>query len=271
MLAAATAGAVPSHAPSLHDLLLRLSGYVSAYGQQASAFVGTETYTQELTGPHDAASPTSRTTVAEFAIVRTSGSLPWVGFRDVVEVDGQAITDHRDRLLAILTAPTPDPDQARRLSEESARLNIGPIERNFNVPTSTLFFFTPNNLDRFTFKLARVEGSDLFRISFKETRTPTLIRTIDGNSVPSEGDLLVDADGVIHETILRLKGASNRKHAPIATTIDVQYDRIPGIDVWLPSLMTEEYVRKDGPSVTQIDTRAEYSNYRQFETSVKIR
>ena len=34
-------------------------------------------------------------------------------------------------------------DEARRLSDESARFNIGPIVRNFNVPTAALFFFRP--------------------------------------------------------------------------------------------------------------------------------
>lgn len=258
-------------APKLSDLLQRIEAYVSTYGREASAFVGTETYSQSVTGSPEAKAPAERTTIAEFAIVRTSGSQPWLGFRDIVEVDGTPIPDHRSRLLALLTSASPDVDQARRLSEESARLNLGPIERNFNVPTTTLFFFLPGNMDRFRFKLERVERSDMFRVAFRETRKPTLIRTVSGESILSQGELLVDADGVVRETILRIQSFSNRKRAPIASTIDVQYEQPAGMDVWLPSRMTEEYVRKGGRESTRIETRADYSDYRQFIAAVKIK
>lgn len=104
--------------------------------------MATETYTQKINGQHSSGMPGRRTTVAEFAIVRTSGPERWIGFRDIVEVDGRSITDHRGRLLALLTSPSGAIDEARRLSDESARFNIGPVKRNLNLPVTALFFFT---------------------------------------------------------------------------------------------------------------------------------
>jgi hypothetical protein len=43
-----------------------------------------------------------RQLVAEFALVRT-GDGAWVGLRDVVEVDGKAISDRRDRPVSLMT------------------------------------------------------------------------------------------------------------------------------------------------------------------------
>ena len=258
-----------STTPPLADLLQRVGAYVNAYGKGASAFVATETYTQSVTGDREPGSPVARTTIAEFAVINTSGSLHWIGFRDIIEVDGKSLTDHRDRLLALLTEPEGSLDGARQLSQESARFNIGPIERNINVPTTALFFFTSENLDRFKFRIAGNLKPDLLRLEFKETRTPTLIES-SGRSLVSEGELIVDPGGVVHETILRVRGFSERIGVPIQSTVDVTYARLADQDVWLPSVMIEEYVIVR-PNGAHIQTRAQYSNYRRFQTSAKIK
>ncbi len=262
----------PEH-PSLKDLLKRVSAYVQSYGEKASVLVAMERYVQTVDGSRQAGTAAHRTTVAEFAIVNTSGSQHWVGFRDVVEVDGEPLTDHRDRLLSILTDPSADVDQARRLSEESARFNIGPIFRNFNVPTTALFFFAPENLDRFKFKLQGTEADGDVRIAFRETYRPTLIRSPNGTPVPTEGELFAGRDGVVHRTILRAHSQSEATGTAVQIefTVDVEYARVESVEMWLPSIMTEEYIAIGRPASTRVNTRAEYSNYRRFETSVRIK
>ena len=81
--------------------------------------------------------------MSEFAIVKAAGRVGWSGFRDVVEVDGKPVSDRRDRLLSLLTGPAGGEAELRRIADESARYNVGPVIRNFNVPTTALFFFHP--------------------------------------------------------------------------------------------------------------------------------
>jgi hypothetical protein len=268
---AVTIGQSPT-TPPISKAIERVAAYVNTYAQRASVLVATERYNQTVTGPRPPGTAGAAQTVAEFAIVKTSGSQRWIGFRDVVEADGKPITDHRDRLLSIVTDPAGDVDQARRLSDESARFNIGPISRNFNVPTTALLFFIPENLKRFSFKLERVEGNET-RISYRETHRPTLIRTPNGTPVATGGELFADNDGVVHRTILRghMYGEARGAGMQIEFTIDVRYTHDEQIGMWLPSVMTEEYISFQNPSTTRIETRADYSNYRRFETSVRIK
>ena len=96
-------------------------------------------------------------------------------------------------------------DEARCLSDESARYNIGPVVRNFNVPTTALFFFTPANLQRFKFTRKSVERSGTWEIAFRETIRPTLIRTPEGKPVATAGTVRVNGEtGTIVRTTLRM-------------------------------------------------------------------
>jgi len=52
--------------------------------------------------------PSGRDLVAELALVKTSDTIGWVGFRDVVSVDGKPIQDRQDRLMALFRSGTPD-------------------------------------------------------------------------------------------------------------------------------------------------------------------
>jgi len=131
----------------------------------------------------------------------------------VVEVDGKPVTDRRDRLLSLLTGPAGNEAELRRIADESARYNVGPVIRNFNVPTTALFFFHPQLVDRFTFRRAgskKIDGVETLAIDFKETRRPTLVMRSDGSDVPCEGTVwVVPADGTIVRTRLRLRNFAN--------------------------------------------------------------
>ena len=257
--------------PSLKEVLPRMTAYVQSYGEKASIFVATEHYTQHVTGGNRPA-PEDRVTVADFAIVRAEGLGGWVGFRDVREADGARIGDHRDRLLKVLSDVSGSLDEARRLSDESARYNIGPVSRNFNVPTAALFFFSPQNLDRFKFTRKSVAPDGTWEIAFRETERPSLVKTPEGRSVPSEGSVWVKAsDGTVLRTSLRLKefgqGSAARARHPGTALIDVSYARVSEFDMWLPQVMVESYEMRRERTTTE----ARYSDYRRFQTSGRIK
>jgi hypothetical protein len=264
--------------PSLKDVVRRMGAYAAAYGDKASIVVATERYTQHVNASGDqlAGTVTHRVTVADFAIVKAQGLGGWIGFRDVVEVDGARIADHEDRLIRLLTSASGGTDEAQRLSDESARFNIGSILRNFNTPTTALSFFRPENLDRFKFKRKGGAADGTWEIAFRETTRPTLIHTPDGRFVPCEGSVWVNAlDGTVVRTLMHMSDFGSSPNANArglgAAQIDVTYRRVPAIDMWLPDTMTESYESTRGSTWDRTTAEAQYTNYRQFQTSVRIK
>lgn len=274
VLLVTAAGLRADHTPSLKTVMQRIAEYVGAYGEQASIVVATERYTQDVTS-NGSAVPATRAVVAEFAIVKVAGLGEWIGFRDVVEVDGRRVTDREDRLLHALTTATGGFDEAKRISDESARFNIGPVLRNFNVPTAALFFFTADHAGRFKFARKDVTSSGVWEVAFHETRHPTLIRTPDGASVPAAGTLWVNPqDGTILRTRLELSGFGTPARSADRDThgaIDVTYQHVDALDMWLPESMIEMFEGSRGSVVERTRGEARYSNYRRFETSGRIR
>lgn len=256
--------------PSVKDVMRRVAGYVAAYGEKASIVVGTERYTQETDGD-TADAQRRRVTVAEFAIAKVERARGWLGFRDVVEVDGRSLPDREDRLVRLLTSSGDRYDEARRLTAESARFNIGRVARNFNVPTTVLFFFTADQQERFKFSATGVLGDGSWEIAYRETQRPTLIGTPDGKSVPSDGSIWVNpADGTIVRTVLKV-GIDAPKGTRGSGTVDVTYLPVAAIGMWLPESMVEQFDAKAGETWETVTGRATYTNYRQFQTSVRIK
>ncbi|HET7698070.1 MAG TPA: hypothetical protein VFK57_20315 [Vicinamibacterales bacterium] len=258
---------------SVKDVMARVAAYVEAYGARTSVVVATEHYSQQ--SRRYKAMPEKRQLGADFAIVKVDGMRGWQGFRDVIEVDGTPLPDRNDRLARLLTH-SGGYDEARRLLAESARFNIGPIERDFNVPTTTLFFFTPQNLDRFRFSAVTAGADGIWEIAFRETARPTLIRTPRGRSIASSGTLWVHAaDGTVVRTRLEVEGFAmsstlgNRSRG--TGSVDVVYQRVPALDMWLPASMDEDFEIRTGEHREGISGRALYSNYRQFTTSARIK
>jgi len=284
-----TIGAAPPVAtkqrtPSVDDVMRRVAAYVDAYGEKAAIVVATEHYTQQarssygVTGrtmrqSNAAGDPAVRHIVADFAIVKVETLRGWQGFRDVVEVDGQRVSDRDDRLVKILTGSGGRYDEARRLSDESSRFNIGAIVRNFNVPTTALFFFRRADLDRFHFSAKAVQADGTWEIAFREVSRPTMIRTPEGKSILSEGTLWVNpADGTVVRTALKVGGfvpARTRMYG--SGRVDVTYRYVPNLEMWLPATMDEEFEASNSNDADTISGRALYSNYRQFQTTGRIK
>src|SRR6185436_19721525 len=210
------AGSLSAQEPALEQVMERVGKYVASYGEKAAVVVASEKYSQSvLVEGADMGRP--RDLKAEFAIVRVSGG-GWTGFRDVIEFEGKPVQDRKDRLVSLLTNAAGDSSELTRIANESARFNIGPVSRNFNVPTAALFFFLPSEHARFTFtrkSSKKVEGIDTWEIEFRETKRPTLIRTRAGQDVPIEGTLHVKPDdGTVVRTRFKMRNFADVDASP---------------------------------------------------------
>ena len=222
-------------------LLQRVGDYVSNYGQQNALIVAVERYEQRY--PEAVlGEPSSRSLVAEFALVKASDATGWVGFRDVIEVDRKPVQNRADRLEGLFKTDAPDVVEARRIADESARFNIGPTRRNFNEPTSMLFFLLPRTQQHFTFSAGgetNVSGVRAQEIDFTENTRPTLIRTAAGRDVPCHGTIwVIPGEGTVVRTRLVVGGFDGPESL---STVDVTYARDARLNMWLPVRMTERH------------------------------
>jgi hypothetical protein len=257
---------------SLKDVTRRVGAYVDGYGDRASIVVCTETYEQHADSSQTSAQ--TRTLVSDFALVYADALHGWLGFRDVIEVGHRAVQDREDRLARVLMGAEGRFDEARRLSDESARFNLGNLQRNFNVPTSALFFFRTEDHDRFKFAARRVLDDGTWEIAFRETGKPTMIRTPDGEPVETLGTIWVrPEDGVVVRTVLEV-GVLMRRVSPPQRgkgSIDVRYRLVDALGMWLPEAMDETFEATRQDAWDKVTGHAEYSNYRRFETSGRIK
>jgi hypothetical protein len=76
---------------------------------------------------------------SEFGIVRVPDNPQWLGFRDVMRVNGKAVERRDERLAGLFENLTVSAiEQAGQISAESARFNIGPLRRSINDPALVL-------------------------------------------------------------------------------------------------------------------------------------
>jgi hypothetical protein len=280
LLASGAAGvtAESRQGPSLESVLAKMGAYVAKYGEKASLIVAVEKYSQSAAIEGANALPRPRNLVAEFALVKTSGTPGWVGFRDVVEVNGEPLRDRRDRLMSLFTSKSGDAGEVERIANESARFNVGPVIRNFNVPTAAMMFFTPENLSRFAFTrkgTKKIDNVNTWEITFRETRSPTFVMNRAGKDVPMDGTLWVNPDdGTVVRTRMHMEHFADTVASPIQDTpvllpptnpssqmagptrnvdtlnikpietaaeIEVTFKPVAEIGIWLPSTMEETY------------------------------
>ena len=258
----------PVQRESLADVLRRAAGYVEDYHRRLEAIVAEERYTQRSITPSSGEVDT-RTLGSDFMLLPGgAGEHAWFAFRDVFEVDGQAVTSTRGRLEAWLAdSRSSFMHKARALALEQARYNIGPIVRTINVPTLALEILMPARQDRFRFRrtgTTTLGDAAVAVVTFEERRRPTIIRTPEGRDLPARGTLWIEpATGRVLRTELR---TGERKRDRVEATITVTYALVPRLRLLLPSTMDERYTGRD----TEITCTAIYSNFRRFETEARI-
>ena len=281
--------------PSLKEVLARAAQYARRYGETLSTVLAEEEYHQALVALNGREFD-RRILRSEIAFVQLADGDEWVAFRNVFEIDGQAVPEAAGRLERLFRdTPAAAIAQARAIARESASYNLGPLQRNFNVPTTVLQFLLPAHQPGFEFKKTGEEeraGERVWVLAFAERADRTMIRTPGGKRVRAKGRIWVvpgdgrvvatelTADDFIDRTAMRVplgpvsERLSSRSHA----VIRVGWRRDDRLGVWVPAEMTERY---DGPWLPDGATSAEdgfaitgvatYSNYRRFEVDVRIK
>src|SRR5687768_14705747 len=149
-LALCFAAAVTAHlaaapeAPSLKQVLARAGDYSVSYGAALASVIADESFTQEIVLRGNETTHERRLLESEIAFVKLAGAIEWLAFRSALRVDGSSVGDGTGRLDRLLRdAPQSALSQAREITAESARHHLGPVLRNFNVPTTGLQFILP--------------------------------------------------------------------------------------------------------------------------------
>jgi hypothetical protein len=259
----------------LKPLLKRAAEYAADYHERFTALVAEEQYVQR-TGPDPRRPPMGRPLIekerrlkSEYVIVRDlAGSGSWIGVRDVMEVDGEPAPD-RGRLRALLDdASRPLAQRLRAVADLEAKYNLGDVYRTINVPTLALEILLPDRQRRFRFKNggpATLGGAPAVRVTFQERERPTIIRSPTGENIPASGTFWLDpSTGAVLRTELRV---SPTYGVAVDAVIIVTYKVNPRFDMLLPDDMEEMYFSRSG----RIEGHATYTNYRRFETDVRIK
>ena len=269
--------------PSLEALLQRAAAYEHRFEQEFRDMVGHEHYTQRWSGfsPDLDVNPRRQRTIeSEILFVWLPEEESWLTARNAQSVDGLLVRDSETRLERLLRDPSEDWfARVRRLRDEGARFNLGPIRRNFSDPTMVVQFLGARLQRRFRFErrgYEEMDGRRAWRLSFAEQVHPTLVQSA-GRDVPAVGDVWIDAtDGAIIRTRVTLR--DTQPAVRLRAIIDVTYRNDSRSGVWLPDRLEETYEQTGrgvyrGQNRTfedRVDCVATYTNFRRFETEARI-
>ncbi len=195
----------------------------------------------------------------------------WMAIRDVVAVDDALLRERPDLREAL--AALPAREVAAKFKEYNSRFNIGRTFRNFNEPTLSLLVLDEQHRHRFSFDRKRVErdgGTTLVTLAFTEKESPTLIFDLNRGRVFSRGELVIEA-----ETGRVRRGVLSAKIGELSLELMTDYAPDERLAMWVPVTLREHYERgtrsRSGSEYERIRCEASYTNYRRFETSVRIR
>jgi hypothetical protein len=282
-VAIAPPAATASEPQSLATVLARAGAYVAEFHRQLSTIVGEERYVQDWKAVQSGRRPVAtelqhRELVSDVVLVKPPRADAWMTFRDVFEVDGNAVRDRDDRLAQLVRSGSPSTNDAvRTILDESSRYNIGDIRRNVNTPTYPLLFLETANHFRFKFKQTkdrrpRTEpenpardgafrvSTEVWVIAYEEKEAGTLIKTDGHKDLPAKGRFWIEpATGRVLMSELLV---SNRK---LRATIDVSYQSEPILGLLVPIEMREWYDNMKTRS--HIEAVATYGKFRQFQVN----
>jgi hypothetical protein len=273
---------VPSAQDATRAVLERAGVYVTEFQRRLSGVVAEETYRQDVRDTQIGMRSSTRggirhrKLISDLLLVRPEGSDRWVQFRDVFDVDGKPVRDRTERLMKLFLQPTPSTAaQVEQIVAESARYNIGNVQRTINVPTLALVILEPSVQRRFAFTRVNPAAPEIGRdlalldrawvIRFEELKSKeTIITTTAGRALPSHGRFWIEpATGRVLASELIAQDVA------LAGTIVVTYraDLLAGLLV--PAAMRERYdERRTG---VRISGSATYGKYRQFQVKVDER
>jgi hypothetical protein len=281
--------------PTTADVLARASQYVRDFEEHLSGIVAEEHYVQDsvqesapgpVQGLRNINPRQHRDLTSDLLLVRPKGADRWVQFRDVYEVDGQPVRDRGERLTKLFVAPWSSiSEQVKQIANESARYNIGSLDRNINVPVLPLLFLESELQSRFEFtrvmpaarppagqrsavprdlpsRPAFAISADAWEIRYKETAAGTMIRTTADRDLPASGRFWIDpVTGRVLMTEFILEDPL------IRAAIVVSYQSKPVNGFFVPLEMREDYLLV--ASKVKITGAATYAKFRTFQVNTE--
>jgi hypothetical protein len=273
--------------PEVEEAVGRAAAYATAYETALSGLVAEEKYAQRtykyqsqmvsdmptaggrtLSGiahlEGDWVPDAERKLRADVLLVKAQGGDRWLPFRDVFEVDGKAVREREQRLQNLfLKAPATAAERAAQINAESARYNIGFVERNVNLPTLALRYLDPARRAGLLFKRmgqATMAGVKTWELAFAERDSPTVVR--DGcKDIPATGSFWIDpATGRVIRSTMRLQIGT----VSIEVTVTYKSDAKAG-ETWVPAEMREVY----SSATRRVECVATYSNIRRFQVTTE--
>jgi hypothetical protein len=240
-------------------VLERLHQYLRNYAEVLPATIAMERYNQRV-GPRERIELES-----EFGIVRVPNNPQWLGFRDVIRVNGKPVESRDERLALLFENLTVSAiEQAGRISAESARFNIGPLTRSINDPALVLELLDGRNAHRMRVqKIREVTSNNIptWIVRLRETGRPTLVRTSSLGDVPANGQAWIDpATGRLLRVQVTIGAISG-----VRCEVDVTFEKVPQVDFFVPARMMERCF--DGAFVQEGE--ATYDNYRKFTVETR--
>ncbi len=268
------------------EVLKHAAEYLADFHKQLAGIVAEETYIQEVAPLADLVSGGGllqrRILKSDLLLVKPAGADHYVEFRDVFEVDGRPVRERGDRITELLRQPwSTAGSRMSTIVNESARYNIGRIQRNVNTPLLAMLFLDPAFQPRFEFKRAskaraRLEprvgvtpeagasgaaesgvfraSTEMWAVEFQEKKRPTIIRTLEGRALPVRGRFWINpATGAVLISEMVLAGGG------VNTTITVSYQSEPLMGFLVPVEMRESYLSAG----ERIVGSATYGRFRQ--------
>lgn len=274
--------------PEVEAAVARAGAYAGSYETALSALVAEERYVQRASRldrqtvtyrrPQESGrSPVSTTEVEErwlpdgerelksdFLLVKAQGGDRWLPFRDVFEVDGKPVRAREERLQKLfLEAPATAAERATAITAESARYNIGFVERNLNLPTLPLRLLDPSRRAQMLFRKERetkVAGVMTWELAFAERGSPTIVRD-GGKDIPATGSFWIDpVSGRVLRTTMKLE----MNGVVAEMTVTYQQAAKAG-ETWVPAEMREMYQS----GVRRLECVATYSKIRRFQVTTQ--
>jgi hypothetical protein len=284
-LLAVGGAAVAQSAPPLSAVLSRAATYVETFAGRVSGLVTAESYVQDVfppinrfggrPGQRSYSGPLHRELKSDLLLVRPVGADGWMQFRDVTEVDGKKLKDRNDRLARLFLEPSKSTaSQSRKIMEESARYNIGDIERNINLPVLALAVLDRRMQPGFQFGMdkpgekydlpkspAFVPPVDAIVVTFTETQLRTMVASPQGKNLPASGRFWMDrATSQVQMTEIGVEDLW------LKAVIHVAYGKVDGIELPVPIEMHERYENK--LNGTRVEGSATYADFREFQVNV---
>ena len=279
-LALSLASALPGGAqePSLPQVLARATEHVEELHAQLSGVVMEERYQQRASSPGFGRFGNDfyeRVTLrSDYLLVRPEGSERYFGFRDVFEANRSRVRDREERLVQLfLDGATTVDERVRGILTDSARYNVGDIQRNTNTPTLALLFLRQSYKPRFEFERVQdrspslgIDGPDrrtgVWVIAYRETWPTSVIRRRRGGNLPARGRYWIEpATGRVLVTELVLEDDA------VDSLVTVRYDEADGLNHLVPLEMRERYNNRRSGS--RVEGTATYSRFRRFRVLVE--